>query len=175
MSKSKKRAVAPAHGDVGGHRYTVYAKIREQIDSATNDGYSLEAITLIESLLADRLESRAGYLTEEDHGFSTLGKLIGVLRGKGVEMEPGFREIFDQIDRWRERRNAALHELPKFEEGRLESWEQRIAALPHIVVEGQQLLYRLAALDEQDRAGKPGVRPPATAPNVFAAWRPKGA
>lgn len=91
MSKSRKRAVAPPHGNVGGHRYTGHARIRDQVDAALAAGFPLEAITLIESVLADRRESRASYLTGADQGFSTLGHLIKVLRAEGVDDNPDFR------------------------------------------------------------------------------------
>jgi hypothetical protein len=168
MSKARKRAVAPPHGDVGSHRYKLYARIRDQIEAAKRDGYLLEAITLIESVLTDRLESRAGFLTKKNQGFSTLGSLTRLLGKLGGE--ESFQVIVCEIDQWREQRNKALHELAKDEEGLLETWEQKISGLGRIVEAGQQLLCRFVALDEYDRASKPKVRPPATWPNVFAKW-----
>lgn len=172
MSKSRKSAKAEPFGDVGPARHDIYREARDRVQGALANGYWLEAITLIESLLSDRLESRASYLAGENKGFQNLGPLLNDLRD--LERVPAFRELEQDIDEWRVARNSAIHELPKLEDGKLGTWAPRLAALQPVAIRGCGLLYRWAKLDEAERAGKPNVRPPASYPNLFAGWGPEG-
>ena len=164
-SPMHERAIAKPHAGIGSHRYELYVQAWQNVQAATTAGFHLEAITLLESLLGDRMESRASFLTGTNVGFKTLGYLIKTLRD--LETVPVFSDLVDRIDKWRKPRNRALHEMVKFESGTLPSWEQQRAGLPSVVREGQQLLCEFAALDESERA-KNGARPPATSPNAFA-------
>jgi len=162
---SRIRAVASDQAGVGNHRYQLYAIAWRRVHDACKAGYHLEAITLLESLLSDRMESRARHLTGANQGFRPLGQLVQIF--KTNEREPLFLDLVGRIDIWRSKRNRALHELVKFESGTLPSWDKQTAVLPAIVSEGQALLQEFAHLDELDRA-KVGKRP-ATSPNVFRA------
>jgi hypothetical protein len=158
------RAIALANEGVGNHRYSLYARAWLRVQEAEREGFHLEAITLIESLLSDRLESRASYLTGINQGFRNLGALVRIF--KEYELVTGFRDLVERIDMWRERRNTALDEMVKFESGHFPTWEEQTAALPSVVREGQGLLRRFAELDELERA-KNNAEPPATSPNAF--------
>ena len=102
----RERAIAIPHAGVGMTRYQLYRKAWGRVESATEAGYYLEAITLLESILTDRLESRASYLTGRNEGYQNLGPLIHTLRQH--ESIADFRPIIDRIDAWRERRNEAV-------------------------------------------------------------------
>jgi hypothetical protein len=115
VKAKRERAIAIPHDGVGMSRYQLYRKAWERIESATEAGYYLEAIALLESILTDRLESRASYLTRGNEGYRNLGPLIRALRRH--ENVADFRPIIEQIDAWRERRNEALHEMVKFQSG----------------------------------------------------------
>lgn len=54
----KVRAIAKEDNEVGLERYKLYKSAFSRINKAIKEEYYLEAITLVESILADRLESR---------------------------------------------------------------------------------------------------------------------
>lgn len=157
------RAIASDQPGVGDHRYRLYTIAWQRVCEASEAGYYLEAITLLESLIADRLESRASYLTGENEGFSNLGPLIRTFRKH--ETVQAFRDLIERLDSWRKKRNTALHEVVKLEHGPLPSWEKQTASLPSIVQVGKDLLREFADLDEVERAKVGKI--PATSPNAF--------
>lgn len=161
----RERAIAKPFAGTGNHRYTLYARAWQRVQAAEAAGFHLEAITLLESLIGDRMESRASFLTGNNEGFKTLGYLINKFRER--ETVPDFRKLVDRIDKWKEHRNRALHEMVKFESGTLPTWDEQTAGLGSVVREGQELLREFATLDEIERA-KNGARPPATSPNAFS-------
>ena len=143
------RAVAGNASTVGSRRAALYSAAAARVKQAIEAGYYLEAITLSESLLTDRLESRATFLAGEDRGFLTLGPLIRVLRQ--LENVAEFKKMLEPLDAWRLRRNSALHEMVKFEPHDVTTWEQRLEVLPSVAAEGMRL-FRL--FDRLDRAGR---------------------
>lgn len=162
--KPRERVIAGEDETTGTHRYRLYKAAFTRVKEASREGYHLEAITLLESLLSDRMESRVAHLTQTKAGFKTLGELIS--QSKGHEDNAAFRELLVDIDAWRKLRNRSLHELVKFEEGDLRTWHEKVAELEPIVVQGIAVL---RAYDEVDRAErkKAGARPAATEPGAF--------
>lgn len=164
MSPGKKpRAIADGVSGIGVHRYGLYRAAWARVEEAATAGYYLEAITILESLLADRMESRASHLTGKNEGFQTLGQLITLFRKH--EREDGFLVSIDRIDAWRLRRNKALHEMVKFAQGEFPTWGQQVAELPDVVREGKSCLLEFDALDEAARVRN--GRHAATWPNAF--------
>jgi len=160
----RNRAIAAPYAGVGASRYRLYAKAWKRIKQAICDEYYLEAITLLESILTDRMESRASYLKQTNQGFQNLGDLINTLRIS--EQVDELKAILGVIDAWRIRRNKAIHEMVKFEEGTVKRWEQSIAGLQSIAEDGQCILKEFDRIDIQERK-KNGARPAATEPGVF--------
>ena len=56
-------------------RYRLYHKAKQQIEKSLAEGYYLEATTLVEPIIPDRLESRISFLQQANTGFKTLGYL----------------------------------------------------------------------------------------------------
>lgn len=134
------RAIANAGTSVGKVRYNLYrpayARIKESIDL----GFYLEAITLIESLVSDRLESRVSFLLEKDFSFKTLGCLIQ--KSSQIEHDEELKKLVSHdLDEWRRQRNNALHEMVKIDD-RLtnNTWECRVQALPVVAKKGLEIL-----------------------------------
>jgi hypothetical protein len=138
--------------------------IQELGETQGEAGYHLEAITLLECILADRLESRASYLTGRNEGYQNLGSLIHTLRHR--ESTEEFRNLVRQIDAWRKLRNQALHEMVKFQSGEHPTWKEKLETLPHIVREGEKVLWAFDAMDKRERRMN-GARPAATEPAAF--------
>jgi hypothetical protein len=136
----KKRAINEYPGSpIGMQRYGLHKQAYARIEEAKQQGFYLEAITLIESLISDRLESRLSRLLTPEYGFQTLGSLINSVRQ--VETDEALKTfVTTRVDEWRTKRNSSLHELAKLSEGDERTWEERTIDLPLIAVEGLILL-----------------------------------
>ena len=138
MSNNKFRATIDEEG-VGMERYLLFKEGYRRISDAIQHAYYLEAITLIESMLADRLESRCGELTNQPQHFQMLGNLISGLRK--VEHDDLLNKIMKQeIDSWREDRNHAVHEMMKIQSGKSDNWLTRQRKLKKIASAGLKTL-----------------------------------
>ena len=76
----KIRAVTLPDNGVGKIRADLYKQAYERMKEAAEKGFYLEVITLIESLISDRVESFITKSTGEDFSFKTLGELIDKTR-----------------------------------------------------------------------------------------------
>ncbi|MDD3803532.1 MAG: hypothetical protein PHW02_03980 [bacterium] len=56
-------------------RFKLYKEVMSRLDFAIKEGFYLEAITLLESIITDKLESRYCYLKKTSKGFHDLGNL----------------------------------------------------------------------------------------------------
>jgi hypothetical protein len=121
---SRERANITENPFVGKQRYELYKRAIKQFNQAIEAGFYLEAITICESLIADRLESRCGELGKPI-AFKPLGDLIK--RIKQIEVDDLIRNVVqNDLDIWRLKRNTALHEIVKFEKGAIPNWENRV-------------------------------------------------
>ena len=79
---------------------------------------SLEAIAILDSLISDRLTSRLGFLQDQEiSGGLPCGQLCRKLVGAandptrpGLEEKDGFRRVTQDIQRWVDERNKAMHQ-----------------------------------------------------------------
>ena len=94
MKNIKERMVADTN-EKGKIRYVRYKHVLEQYKKAMENGFYLEAVTLMESIISDRLESRAAYL-EKTNGFETLGKLCNILSSDDI-----LKDIIPQVEKWK--------------------------------------------------------------------------
>ena len=133
------RAVAAPGSEIGPVRYELYRQAFSKINAAHRQGFYLEAITLVESLVADRLESRLTYLLEQDVSFKTLGTLID--KAKKHETDGVLHSIIiSRLDNWRNARNEALHEMAKLASGDYRTWDDRTKGLIPISKDGVSIL-----------------------------------
>jgi hypothetical protein len=117
-------------------------RARERIESCLESGHSCEAISIIESVITDRLESRLNWLNWDNQGFKTLGSLIQQLRP--LETDEQIKGMLDDLDHWRVERNGAIHELVKVEDGvPHKDWDSRMNDLSGSANRGYELLKRL--------------------------------
>jgi len=144
----KTRAVATPGTNVGNARYHLYRMAYGRIKGAMEDGYYLEAVTLIESIISDRLESRLTKVIGSDFSFKTLGALID--KSRSVETDAALKKlVIDDLNDWRALRNEALHEMAKLASGDSSTWEDRMYALVLIADDGLKVL---KALDSRCKA-----------------------
>jgi hypothetical protein len=139
----KTRAKNLPENRVGMQRHDIYKQAYNHINRAMNEGFYLESITLIESMISDRLESRLSQILETDFSFKTLGDLID--QSKRSETDVILRDlVINDLNEWRRKRNNSIHEMVKVETGDISSWENRIQGLTSIATKGLFLLKKIA-------------------------------
>jgi hypothetical protein len=139
---NRKRAVVEENSAVGKHRREIYKSAFKQIKAANEAGFYLEAITLIESLITDRLESRLSYLDGKDFSFKTIGKLIE--KSIKIETDSVLKILIEKdLRKWADGRNKSLHEMAKIAEGDFSSWDDRYFKLKNISTKGMTLLRKI--------------------------------
>jgi hypothetical protein len=139
VKAKRQRAVATPGNGVGPARYHLYREAYAHANQAIKDRYYLEAIAVTESLLADRLESRASFLLGADFSFKTLEGLIRKMLEIEVDRELK-NLVSEKVAEWKDSRNRALHEMAKLARGNADSWLERTAALPQIAKEGLKVV-----------------------------------
>ena len=92
---------------------------------------------MIESLLADRMESRTSDHIEAFSGFLNLGPLLNRLAT--CETDARLRLLNEEVDRWRQSRNA-IHEVMKIDAHHISPWPARVAQLRDSAIAGRKLL-----------------------------------
>jgi hypothetical protein len=168
MTNNKMRAHNLPGSGVGKKRKTLYAAAFNRIDGAIKIGFYLEAICLIESIMADRLEARVAWLTNQTiRKFDNLGPLLNLLqpdkrKTKRRKIVTGLPEsdrealkIYKEVNIWRDVRNKAVHEMAKLHETDQPSWEDRYRELHDIAVKGRNVGRRLSTkIRSLNRIGK---------------------
>jgi hypothetical protein len=141
---SKKRAfVRTTNDEVGQARMQLIKKALDKIEAAKSQGFYLEAIAILESLIADRLESLIS-IVDKKTGFQTLGSSIKKLKAIGSKFDKDFMKfIKNKLNPWRDNRNKALHEMVKLEANNLHGWEARYAKLEEEIGKGYKIFRRI--------------------------------
>ena len=152
---SKVRAInSGPSSTVAQSRYQLYRQCNAQIKHAMSQGFYLEAISLIESIIADRLESRIAHVNSQDdiyRKFGTIGELLfgrksrrkgerilGLLSKEMAEPEE-LVIIYRMISDWGSRRNTCLHEMVKLDESNGRPWNARYTYAKVVATEGKKL------------------------------------
>ena len=127
-------------------RRVILKETISRCNQAIKAGYYLEAITLMESLIADRLESRALYLNKKNASFQTLFNLCGLLND-----DEFLSYIIPDIREWSQRRNAALHTLAKIDDNNMVSFDQKYSVTKETARQGMQIFRRIDRALKQSR------------------------
>ncbi|NUN10053.1 MAG: hypothetical protein HUU54_12850 [Ignavibacteriaceae bacterium] len=144
---SKQRAINTGPKSVVAvKRFEAYKSTWKRINESIEDGYFLESITLIESIISDRLEARIAILNNQNHrSFLPLGDNVSILLGKNKksrlnkETDPGLITLLNKVDDWKKKRNEALHEMVKVPDSNALSWDDKYAESQSIAKEGIEL------------------------------------
>ena len=78
----------------GQEKYKIIKGAISHYNTAIENSFFLEATTLMESLISDRLESRLGELKKEQISFDTIGNLLDALRK--LEEDTVLKEIMNK-------------------------------------------------------------------------------
>lgn len=139
-----------ANQDKNNDRNKLYREATKRIKKAKQDGYYLEAITLIESLIADRLESYIEKEANQPEGFRTLERNIKVARQHiNKSPIPEAQEILpylEKIKSWSRSRNEMLHQAVKIEEGEDKSWDSTMEKASETVEKGETLFREVSSV-----------------------------
>lgn len=140
-----KRAKNSPENEVGKIRGKIYTGVFDQITKAEEQGFYLEAITLYESLITDRLESALSMVTGFEYPFKNLGPLITEVRSKMPNSE--LRTLVDnRLDQWRMNRNESQHQMAKLAEGQEKELEVEYQKCAAYCVEGKAIFRQLDKL-----------------------------
>jgi hypothetical protein len=149
----------PGENQVGTKRFCLLSAAAERAGDAFKQGFYLEAITLTESLLATRLESRLTYIRRlqkksEETGFGTLGPLCKELLRDEARVAPDwddFQVPIQAISEWANQRNEALHEMAKLVEEDGHDFNEKYGRCCGIALRGFQALLAYDAVDRKAR------------------------
>ena len=98
-------------------RYLRYKLAFERLDEALEDGWLLEAISLEESIISDRLLSALRSLTGEGSANKSLNNLINETKESfmqnGGDPED---DLFNKLHQWRQDRNECVHAFCKLDD-----------------------------------------------------------
>ena len=126
--------------DVGLLKSELIKAANKRIKSCIKSGHHLEAIALLESLIADRLEAGLSRKKEGKQLMNTLGPLLNEsLRSQLIS-----DDFCEEIRNWSRERNKVLHEMVKVRELSSGNWRQRMKHARSLAIEGLKIYEKLA-------------------------------
>jgi hypothetical protein len=159
-------------GELGPRRYQRYVAAFDWVVHCVNEGYYLEAIAVLDSLICERLGSRLGHVTKKPvETVDTCSKLCKKLVGRnstvGSEEDPSFCEAIKDIQKWLARRNEAMHATAKVlrSDRSPKDFTAILQSHKQDAIDGIRCLRAFDDLDAESR--KVAEKIPATSPNAF--------
>lgn len=140
MNRIRKTVIGES--GVAKARYLNYYAVIERYQQANKDNYYIECISLMESIIADRLESLANQISSSgDYSYKTLERLLDYLRGKNQHdlLNDELLCCLDDIYNWKDDRNMAIHEMAKITDDLSELFQTRYCKLENIAKKGYEL------------------------------------
>ncbi len=146
----KKRAINTGSKSIPAQaRRELYGNAISHINIAIEHHFPLEAIALLESMMADRLEARLACIHKQaldKRMFSTVGNLTQELCGKKLAESDEAKAVYASVTAWANRRNEALHQMVKLAEGSDEDWVTKVMEAQETAETGLPLFRKLDAL-----------------------------
>ena len=127
-------------------RRLLYQKTLRRIREATEAGFALEAVTLLESAISDRIEARVERLGVEikTRGkFWPLTKMLSALVSSKSNEEEEIKDVCRKLTPWAAERNKALHGLAKLVKIEDQSWDQKYESAQKAAQKGLELFREL--------------------------------
>jgi len=136
-------------GSTGAERRSLYAAGVGRIRVALEERFFLEAITLSESYMTDRLEARWAWKngqTPQSRRLTTLGAIVRKLLDHNTEPQEATR-VYEKAAQWAQNRNEALHEMFKHRDDcEFLDWPNRYEKLESVASEGFSLARKIDRL-----------------------------
>lgn len=152
---SKKRAVA-SNLTIAKQRQAIISAAYSWIKKSMQDKFYVEAVSIIESLISDRLESRLSFLMGQNVGFQNLGTLVDKTYAEETKnaaygdneimtilKDPNNTDNYGDIERWTKRRNQVIHEIGKVEAGNFIPFDEKLEKAKEVAKKGLVLLRKL--------------------------------
>jgi hypothetical protein len=124
MSKYRKSQVPSKEIAGNVSKYESYREAWSRIKLAQENHFFLEAITIKESIISDRLISflsrpeSPNPLSKETNGqFPSFNQLIRRWRSEFSDTSVSCPDLIDKVDQWRRIRNEAIHAIVKSDPG----------------------------------------------------------
>lgn len=114
-----------------------------QAKRAIDNGFYLEAIALLESLMADRIESILLRIGTEPPRLVTVNQ--GIKSLKDVEIQLADQTVLEEIKVWSHGRSKWIHEFIKISTSEELKWEVRVESAKEVAISGFALFNRLNA------------------------------
>ena len=109
-------------------------------NTAMEHNFYLEATVLIESLIANRLESRLAELTSDEVEINTLGNLIKKINNSKLETDNELTSIMNtKIASWCNKRNIAIHRAAKLVKDEKKEFAQFLETAKDTATEGRKI------------------------------------
>lgn len=142
MAKSSQfgRDRATATSSVRDIRGDIYKSAYKRARRAIVSGFYLEAIVLIESLIADRLESVLAALSDAPVKVRTAGQAARDVRKYGDVMDEG---LLAEVSAWSHGRHQWVHEFAKVTVQDHLAWRGRLSDARDIALAGFDLATRV--------------------------------
>ncbi len=157
MAKNHKIRNHIGEDGVAQNRYEIYKNAMSRYKLAFEKGFYFEAVAIMESVIADRMESRIGELTKTEVGFDTLSNLRDKLNGKKdkyqkIETNVDLEKLYNKIvSDWAGKRNRALHQVVKISIKEPKDWETTLSDAKIAAEEGKKHLNELNKLLKRER------------------------
>jgi hypothetical protein len=167
---------------IGTQRYRLLKAAFAHAQRAIRDGHYLEAITILESLIGDRLGSLVGgslgHAITLRHTISGIAKIAKTnspvadqLMANGAPRAPFPTDVLlfitDEVLAWWDVRNEAVHGMAKLRQVDDAPFAERYAALSFAATEGVRILQKLDMFDSREKA-RNGAGRSATWPDALA-------
>ena len=142
---------------VAQNRYEIYKQAMSRYNLAMKEGFYFEAVAIMESLIADRMESRIGELTNQQVIFDTLGNLRDQLNGKPdyyprIETNEELIKVYNKVvSDWAGKRNKALHQIVKISIKEPKDWTVFLTEAKKAAEEGKTHFNELNKLLKRER------------------------
>ena len=145
MARQHARQRARYSSDIGQLRGEIFRKAFDRASSAYASGFYLEAVALIESLMADRLESIISVVDGAPATFGTVNQGVADLKRRFAGV-PGADEVplLNALTEWGHDRGRWIHEFAKVSAEGDPAWDERLEEARRVAREGLELLKALA-------------------------------
>lgn len=166
LRKSKPRSPDWAAGNAA--KFFSYAEAWTRINKATKTGYFLEAVTIEESIVSDRLHSHLCKTCALELPKGTVNNLSRLIERWVQEFEARLadapalldatRVLHRRLDAWRNQRNDVVHGLVKSKAGKTEDHiENFLAAAEQAAIEGKAIARAVSLWVDSAKKGQPST------------------
>lgn len=131
----------------GKFKFELIKSARKRVDRAIQSGFNIEATALLESLIADRIESAIENKTGEVQKVQNLGRLVTNAISQGIISE----DLAAEIRNWSKSRAKVIHEMVKVTSENPGSWRERMTFARQLAREGIEILKKVEKISRSYR------------------------